>query len=62
MLVQATAALKNLFQDPKEVRGLALCDEDVGVLAKGLQWFIERMVDLQKSCYQGMLDNNELVM
>lgn len=62
VLVQGTVALKNLFQDPKGVRGLIMHEEDVGVLMRGLQWFVERMVDLQQSCYQGMLDKNELVM
>jgi len=62
VLVQATAALKHLFQDPRQVRGLAVRDEDVGLLGKGLQWFVERMVDMQKSCYQAMLDKDELVM
>jgi hypothetical protein len=62
VLVQGTVALKHSFQDPRQTQGMIVRDENIGVLAQGLQWFVERMVDLQKSCHQSMLDKNEPVM
>jgi hypothetical protein len=69
VFVKAIAYFKNSLQDPGQPKGLILEEKDVGLLAEGLKWFMERMLDLQDSCYEAMqklslreADENEMVM
>lgn len=69
-LVKEIGLIRQTLQYPRGVQEVEVYDENISTLALGLQWFVERMLDVLKSCTESMAayepeqesDENEIVM